>query len=251
MERIAMEPNELIRLIKDTINTNLDEKLKSLPSKADLEDVKNEITAVNTEIQQLRNENVILKEELMKFKKENNDYKRDIMWLQKQIKSNKLFIKGLSQSKNPIEEVNKVFKQQLNIEPNIKTVTKIFDRNGKMAVLVELENEIQIQEVFKHTKKLAGTTISIERDMMPMKQDHKNAFLGLKRKILAITNKHKIVVREDKMKVGDSWFKWGFGNVLECGKSDGIKELVKLYGDELKDINVNFDDLRSYQKSKN
>ena len=67
----TMEANDLIQLIKDTINTNLNEKLQTLPSKADIEEIKTQIGTVSTEVKAIKLENQQLKEELVKVKKEN------------------------------------------------------------------------------------------------------------------------------------------------------------------------------------
>ena len=58
-----MDPNDLVKLIKETINTNLDEKLKTLPTKSDLEDLRLEMVNFSTDINGLKSENQALKEE--------------------------------------------------------------------------------------------------------------------------------------------------------------------------------------------
>lgn len=104
-----MEPNDLINLIKDTINNNLDEKMKSLPTKQDIEDIKTEITTVSTEIICLRRENASLKEEVTNLKRKMESQNKDINWLQNQVESRKVCIKGLTSTDQPINEVRKVF----------------------------------------------------------------------------------------------------------------------------------------------
>lgn len=236
-----MDPNDLIKIIKETINSNLDEKLKTLPTKSDIEDLKVEIVGIGADVSALKRENQELKDELNKVQQENNQFKKDINWLQNQIKPNKLFIKGITSSKNPMEEAKNLFRDKLNISTTIKYVKKVFDRNGKMAIIIELENEQAIQEVFRNTKKLAGSNITIERDMIPTKQLHKRIFLILKKKILSLSKQHKIVVREDKMKIKDQWFKWNSKNKLVSGNDDGEQEFEKLYGDVKKNICLNYD----------
>lgn len=246
-----MEPTELIKLIKETINSNLDEKLKSLPTKADIEDIKCEIIAISTDINALKSENQSLKEELSKVKIENSQYKKDITWLENQIRSSKLFIKGLPSAKNPKEEVQKLFREKLNVTASTKNVRKVFDRNGKMAVIAELENEDALQQIFRNTKKLSGSDISIERDMIPNKQQHKKTFLILRKQILAVSKQHKVVVREDKLKIKDRWFKWNSDHKLVSGNADGEKELVKLYGEDIKTICLNYYQLNDDSYPKN
>lgn len=187
----TMETNDLIKLIRDTINKNLDEKLKELPTKADIEEIKVEIGAVNSEVTNLRLENKQLKEELDKVKKESDENIRDLNWLQHQIQSRNIFIRGLNVSSSPTKEVITMFKDKLEISPKIRSARKIFENNGKMTVIVEMETAISIQDVLKNTRKLAGTDIYIERDIIPKKQQMKKVSLLLKKKILAISKKHK------------------------------------------------------------
>lgn len=246
-----MESSELIDLIKDTINNNLDDKLKMLPTKSDLEDIKQEITSIGSEINSLKAENQNLREELNKVKKENAEQKKDITWLQNQIRSNKIFIKGLISATKPMDEVRKLFRETLKITADISNVRKVFERNGKMAVLVELGTPQAIDEVFRNTKNLAGTNISVERDLIPKRQQQKKAFLGLRKQILAVSKQYKILVRDDKLKINNIWFKWNNENKLICGNSNGEEELVKLYGENIKSININFNQLSQNLFSKN
>lgn len=247
----TMETNDLIQLIKDTINANLNEKLQTLPTKADIEEIKTQIGTVSTEVNTIKLENQQLKEELVKVKKENEDQKRNIRWLENQFKSNKLFIKGLNASKNPINEVESMFKVSLKMNINIISSRKIFERNGKMAVIVELESSKAIDEVFQNTRKLAGTKISIERDMIPTKQDHKKAFLILKKQLQEINKEHKVIVREDRLKINEKWFKWNNENKLISGNTDGKSELTKIYGEKITSINLEFDNIIYEANTKN
>lgn len=236
-----MDSENLIQVIKDTINKNLDEKLKMLATKNDLEDIKGEIMAVNTEITTLRQENRDLKEELSKVKKDNEDKTKDIHWLENQIKSNKLFIKGLSASKNTMSEVKNMFREKLNLSPKITSVRKVFERNNTMAVIVELNTPDDIEDIFKNTKMLAGSKISIERDLIPNRQERKKVALHLKKKILDISKEHKVMVREDKIKIKDQWFKWDKFNKFITGNVGGKEELIKIYGDKMLNVNTDYD----------
>lgn len=246
-----MEANDLVQLIRDTINTNLDEKLKTLPTKADLEEIKTQIGTVNTEVNALKIENQQLREELVKVKKENEDNKKDIAWLENQVRPNKLFIKGIKAAKSPREEVERMFKEQLQINTLIISVRKIFERNGKMAVIVELESAKSLDEVFKNTRKLAGSSISVERDMIPNKQEHKKASLILKRKLQEISKEHKVIVREDRLKIKDQWFKWNRENKLVSGNTDGKTELLKIFGEQINTLNLDYDYIMHDSNTKN
>lgn len=183
-----MEPNDLINLIKDTINNNLDEKMKSLPTKQDIEDIKTEITTVSTEIICLRKENASLKEEVTNLKRKMESQNKDINWLQNQVESRKVCIKGLSSTDQPINEVRKVFKEILAVYLNI------------------MESASHVKEIFRNTKKLAGSKIRIERDLIPTRQASRKVSQRLKTNLLNISKDHKILVREDRIRIENVWF---------------------------------------------
>ena len=77
-----------------------------------------------------------------------------------------------------------------------------------MGVVAEFRNEEMIAEVFKNTRKLAGTSISIESDLNSEKKEQKQALLMLRKELLNDSNKHKITVRNNRMRIGDKWFYW-------------------------------------------
>lgn len=247
----TMEVTDIIKIIKDTINTNLDEKLKLLATKNDLEEIKAEVSSINTELHALRNENRDLKSELIKAKQENENNKKDIIWLENHINTNKLFFKGLKAENTPKKEVIKILREKLEINTQIKSVRKVFEKNGKMSVIVEFDSNSSIAEVFKNTKKLSGTDISIERDMLPTKQLKKRVSLLLKKKIWAVNKQYKISVREDKIKINEKWFKWNNANKLVSENEDGETALLKLYGEAIKSISLDFDNLLLEINSKN
>ena len=84
---------------------------KNLSSKPDLEEIKNQFCYVNTEVSALKVENQQLKEKLDKVKKENVINKKDITWLESQIKTNRLFVRGLKIANNTEQAVEPIFKE--------------------------------------------------------------------------------------------------------------------------------------------
>lgn len=248
---MTIAPQDLISVITNTINSNLDEKLKLLPTKKDLDEIKVEISGIGSEISNLREENKQLKDELSKVKREYEESKKDMMWIQQQIKTTKVFIRGLNSSREPATEVSNMLKSKLEITPSLSSVRKIFDRNGKMGVIVEFESTQVVENVLRNTKKLTGTAIYIERDLIPTKQLLKRVSLHLKAKILTVSKAHKVVVREDRIKVKDTWFAWNSDRKLLSGKADGKAELLKIYGDCITNINTDFEQLLEEMSSKN
>ncbi|XP_059218578.1 uncharacterized protein LOC131995966 [Stomoxys calcitrans] len=242
---------ELIKVITNTINSNLDEKLKTLSTKADIAEVKMEIGAINSELNHLRLENQQLKTELIKVKRECEETKKDMIWMQEQIRSNKVLIRGLNASNEPAAEINNLFTNKLQISPVIKYARKIFERNGKMNVVVEFNSHQGVDDVFRNVRKLIGSNIYIERDLIPTKRQIKKASLLLKYKIMAISKQHRIIVQENKLKIKDTWFHWDREHKLMAGKNDAKHELLKLYGDCMEQFDTDYETLLTELNSKN
>lgn len=234
-----MDITDLMNMMKTTMNTLLEEKLQNLPTKSDLDEVKSEITLASAEIGALRTENKKLKEEIQELKDMRREDVNNIRWLEHQIKNTKLIFKGVSSESSATDSVYKVCMENLKINPNIISAHKLFERNGTQTVIAEFENESSVSEVLKSTKNLAGTSISIDRDLNPRRQRNKRAMLILRKQILSETKMHKVIVRDDKLKIKDKWFAWNMKNELVCGNQKGEHALKTIYGDNLKTINCN------------
>lgn len=242
-----MDVDDLMNLMKTTMNSLLEEKLQNLPTKTDFDEIKSEITLAATEIGALRTENVKLKAEIEKLKDMREEDANNIRWLEHQIKSTKLIFKGISSATSASESVLKVCTDNLKTKPKIISAHKVFEQNGKQTAIVEFENESSVLEILKATNHLAGTSISIDRDLNPRRQKNKKAMLIIRKQILAENKVHKIIVRDDKMKIKDKWFVWNAKNELISGNNKGEQVLKSIYGDSLKTTNFNnvFEEINS------
>lgn len=247
----SMKITELMSVIKDAINNSLDEKLINLATKSDIDDIKNDIGVVNNDVAALRKENIQLKKEIDNLKREKIEDRKNLIWLNNQICNKKLIFKGLTKENNCLSAIRKTCKDKLKVDANIVTAKKIFERNGKMSVAVEFESTADISNIFKNTKKLSGSTIHVERDLMPLKQEKKKIFLRMKKSLLELSKKHKVMVRDDKLKVDDKWFIWDSDNKLICDKEDGSKILEDLYGEEVKSLDLSYEKFLENMGSKN
>ena len=138
---------------------------------------------VSNEVEALRFENKQLKEEVEKLKRDKEVDRKNLMWLEHQTCNKKLIFKGLPKENSPRNAIIKACKDILKIEASISSARKVFERNGKMSVAAEFESTADVAKIFQNTKKLTGTAIQIERDLMPLKQEKKKIFLHLKKKI--------------------------------------------------------------------
>lgn len=244
-----MDVGELMQMMRTTMNTLLEEKLENLPTKKDLEDVKSEITVVAAEMGALKAENEKLKEEVEMLKNMRREDEANIKWLEHQIKSTKLVFKGVTFDKSATNSIVRVCMENLKVQPNILSARTVAVRNGFYTIIAEFESEKATTEVLKATGKLAGSSISVDKDLHPRRQRNKRAMLAVRREILAQSKKHKITIRDDKMVINNNWFTWSVNNELVCGKQQGETVLKTLYGVDLKMVNYN--DIFNRLESKN
>lgn len=230
-----MEVGELMEMMKLTMNSLLEEKLENLPTKKDLESIKSDINNVCEEIGTLKSENIKLKEEIGCLKHKIEEDENNIRWLEHQIKNTKLVFKGLVFENS----VLKVCEENLNIKAKISSAQIVAVRNNTYTIIAEFENETVVNQVLHTTKNLAGTSISIDRDLNPRRQKNKKAMLALRRLILADSNKHKITVRDDKMLISNKRFQWNSKNELMCGNQPAEEIFKMLYGPDLKKASFN------------
>lgn len=64
------------------------------------------------------------------------------------------------------------------------------------------------------------------------------------------SNKYKIKVRDDKLKIENRWFKWNSEKILLCGTSNAINVFKELYGEEF-NLNIKYNILKNELNIKN
>lgn len=229
-----MAVGDLLSMMQTSMTTILEQKMANLATKSDIEDLTSKITAATAEMDEIRTENKNLKEEIKWLKEMRHEDSNNIKWLEYQVKNTKLIFKGLESNIPPIESVSKVCAENLKLNPNIISSRKLFTRNGTQTVIAEFENESITSEILKATKNLAGTTISIDRDLNPRRQKNKRAMLMVRKQILSENKTYKVLVRDDKLLIKDKWFVWNGNNELVCGRQSGEEALKELYGNALK-----------------
>lgn len=228
-----MDVEELMNIMKLTMNNLLEEKLESLPTKSDIEEVKAGIASTSAELVELREENRKLKEEINILQNNHKESEEEIKWLENQIKNNKLIFRGISFEKNAMESVKKVCNNILKIDVQIMSAHILSKFNETCTVIAELDSESTLLYLLGTTRNLAGTKISISRDINPRRRRNKLYNLSIKKLTWNVSTKHKITVRDDKFKIHDKWFVWSGQNELICGKDKAEIALRKLYGEEI------------------
>lgn len=231
----------------------MDEKLVNLPTKKDFEEIKTNVHELSGKIDKLQSENQALKEEVKQLKEENEKENKQILFLQEHSKRNNIIFKNIDYKVPLNEAVTDCCKENLKIAKDICIVStrKLYEKDGKAGIIAEFQSEAIVREVFQHAKNLAGTQIFLDRDLTTEKQKDKRVMLELKKLIQNVSQKHRIKVINEKMRIDQKRFFWNGQKELVSGKQSGKDALKNLYGDAIVSININYYDILSKLTSKN
>jgi len=239
-----MSIEELMKCMQSTMSVLLDEKLKNFPTKEDLEGISSEVEKLNNIVSELADENALLKDELQQIKAENEKLAQETKHLINASKRKSLIFRGLDSTKKPVEAVNALCKNVMQVTNfQLSSARKIFEKDGKMSVVAELQSEEIVAEVFKNMKKLEDTDYSVERDLSKERQLNKKILLKLKKDLKAIDANRKVQIRDDKMKIGDKWFQFNEKKELRCGSLNGEEVLKSLYKNKLDSYDLSYRNL--------
>jgi len=232
---------------------DLAESLKNVATKDDVEELKQGMASVNQEIDSLRAENKELKERVLLLERELLDNDKNAAWIEKQIPCKKLVFRGLKKQRDIPDAVAKVLTDKLNIAAGgvIVHARKIAEHNGTMHVVAEFDSEKTTSLILKNKKKLAGTNISVEKDLGPRKQRNKKVLLYLRKKILSVSVIYSIGIEGDRMRIGDKWLSFNQQRQLVCGNQSGEDCLKELYGDIMSHINLDYQHIITQEIQKN
>lgn len=217
------------------------------------DDIRATLGQVASDVSDLKTDTQELKEKIQFLEKEREKDKKHINQLEEQLKRKNLLFKGLEAEKSLGNAVMSLCLQKLKISQPMEIVStrKIYEKDGKMGVVAEFRSEDMIAEVFKNTKKLAGTSISIEADLNEEKREQKRVLLLLRKQLLSVSKTHKISVRNNKLRVGEKWFYWNKDLQLMYNQQNAGDVLKTLYNSGLEHINFKYNDLLEKINSKN
>lgn len=224
--------SDLKNLMKETIQETNKEIIES-------------VAILSAQVNLLLEKNKALQEEMEKLRAEREMDHRTITILEDQIKRKNIIFKGIDLENNLGEAVKKVCRENLKIQSSVdvKSVKRISNWNGKMSVVAELGSEEAVQDLFKNTRNLAGTTISVERDLNMEKKEQKKVMLQLKKQLLSINRSHRISVRDEKIRIDEKFLIWNRSKELVCGQRKGVDVLYELYGESVNKLNLSYNNL--------
>lgn len=243
----SMAVTDLMKLM----STLMDEKLTNM--KQDVEEIKNNVSGLSLKLDEVKSENQLLKNEITQLREEREKDHQQIVYLQEHIKRNNLIFKGIDTKSTLEDSVRDCCKNNLKISEEIVLLStrKLYEKNGKVGVVAEFSSGEAVKDIFKNTKNLAGSKIIVERDLTTEKQQDKRVMLELKKRIKEVSSKHKIMVRNEKIKISDKWLMWNKNKILISGNQNGNVVLENLYGQAINSVNFNYHEILTKLNSKN
>lgn len=212
-----------------------------------IKDMFEQVQLLTTEVAKLQIDNTELRKEVQALRVESDMRRRDMIAVEDQVKRKNVIVKGLPSNNSPRDEFSNLCTNRLNLNNqaiNIRAVRKIFDRNNKMGIVAELNSEAEVYELLKNSSKLAGTQITIERDLNREKQIQKKVMLQVKKDVLQADRSQRVTVRDEKMRIAGRWFYWNQRKEFTSGNANGISVLDQIYGKNL-NVNLNYLDILS------
>lgn len=245
MSRDDKMVNELtVKELKDVIREQVEESNGF---------ILNTIEELKTAFIKLVEENNCIKVEMVKMREEKEQLRKNFASLEDQVKKKNVIFKGLRAEACLSDAIKQVCVGNLKMTPetfSIKSTKKIYENRGQMGVLVELESEEMVEEIFKKARNLAGTNIFLERDLNSERRENKKVMLQLKKDILAEKPNQRISVRNDKLRIADKLIHWDREKQLVCGKEDGSMMINKLVDGPLRAVNFNYSHILSRVNNK-
>lgn len=214
-----------------------------------LKEVHEKLNTVWNAMNVISEENKELKARIEIMSQEAERSRRHMLKLEDQVKRKNLIFKGVPSAETNLAQVaNRVIKENLKVNTpvHVKSTKKIFDRNGSMGIVVELDDEEQVTEILRNTKNLAGTRISVEKDLNQERQEDKKAMLKMRRNILGIDNSRRVQVRDDRLKIENTTLTWNREKELVNGQEKGSAALERIYGkDKIQSLDLRYYNLLS------
>lgn len=202
--------------------------------------VLSQITAINEKLADITGQNASIVEEVKQLRLEKEADRRRISMLENHIKRKNLVFRGIPKEASWSGAVGKICADKLGVAAQVRSARKIYERGDKMSVIAEFESEEMVERLIRKTGSLAGTTMSIERDLNSERLQDKKVLIQLKNEIVAMDKSYPVKVRDDKMKIGDKWIKWNAEKELICGPQKGMEIFNQLYGARLRQLNIDY-----------
>lgn len=236
-----LDISSIVSIIHSSIQSVLDEKLKTLSTKDDIEEVKETMKDCCSQIGHLKLENEALREEVKELKVERDKDHKDLMRLVDKSKRKNVVFRGIDKEGVLKNNIKKVCVDKMGISDVVlKDVRRLYEAKDKVCAVVEFQTEEMADSIFKNTSKLKGTSIFVDKDLNVDKQQNKKVMLQLKKLLKSLDQNQKILVRNDKMKINNLWFFWNKDKILMCDNKNGQDILKTIYNEKIDSVNLSY-----------
>ncbi|CAA9996004.1 unnamed protein product, partial [Nesidiocoris tenuis] len=207
----------------------LDDRLRGVARKEDVQSVKEEIG-------RLASENAALRAMVCRVQEENTFLKKQIEDIDRKVRRNNLILKGVPNSaeEDLIRVAGGVMSELKSAgqEPKIRQATRLGP--GDAPILVEMENSQVIPGLLRNAIKLRNSGVGISRDMSPLARNSCNKMLKLR---WLLRNRYpnldlNMRIQYDKLQINGRIFEW-VAEDLRCGNEDGVLSLGSIVKEDV------------------
>lgn len=222
----------------------MENKLKNLSTKSDIEGIKIQIDDVNNKFEEIKKENESLKVQLEQMKNDRQKDHQQIQRIVNQGRKKNVIFKGIVKNGSPRTSAENVCRKVLKLnDVQINSARVLFTSDDKISVIAEMATERMADKIFQNLKNLAGSRIKVERDLNEERQLDRKLLMLVKTEILDIDKTHKVFVKNDSIKIGVNWMKWNRSHELMCGENTAQEILTDMYGDKLSTLTLSYESL--------
>lgn len=242
----VIDTKELQSILAKTVSDVFDEKIQPLQTQVD---------SVAADVEKIKAENIELHNKIANLEKNKEECDRQVAILENNMKRKNLVFRGLASNIDIKEAVRNTIinTMKVNIAQLILcSCRKIYEKEGKMTIIVEFPDEETVNIILKHVKNLQGSRITIERDLSQQRQEKRKAMIGLKSMLREADSEKLVSIRNDEMRVDGKWFRWSDDKVLMHQKErNGMIILATIYNNKLDLSNVNYNMLLNIHTQRN
>ncbi|RZF39590.1 hypothetical protein LSTR_LSTR001111 [Laodelphax striatellus] len=209
--------NMTVEQLMTMFSTLLDNKLASVASKEDIQQLDTKVVA-------LENQNRVLNGEIKKLTLKLND-------LEDRSRRNNVIFRGFKdlQNESCVSQVKSFCKDILGITYDIHVNRAHLLGRSNSVIIAHLPVDDDIAEIFKNVKKLKNTGFVVQRDFTELTRQRRSKLFSLKREIEKVTARKDIRLGHDFLKIDNLKFFWcEEENLVTGSRGSGVEALKRL-----------------------
>lgn len=222
-----MSVYDLKALIEGSMAALLDDKLKNLPTREDLE-------GITSEMQALQRSNSTLQSQVQQMETRCIMLERKLDFLEKKVNEKNVVVHMPSQIGMDAETRAKEMCLELlgTTDAALVADTRALRSNNNIEnVIVKLRKREDVGRILDSAPKIRSSGVFIHKDYTAASREKRRRLLKLKSEIITKNKNIKIELRGQTLKVGDKEFYYDSMNNLRCGGESGMSILQQLIVD--------------------